>query len=168
MTGVSMPSIPFNISVSMSAVRTRFVDALLQLFQLAERNGGLQFAHAVVERHEIVVGIRVAVAPGLVDVEEHVAGDRFVVGHDHAAFAGGHVLALLEAKAADVADRAGHLIAVPSRERSARNLRSRACRALSLSAMISSISHGLPNRCVTMIALVRSRIMAFDRFGGDV
>ena len=41
-------------------------------------------------------------------------------------------------------------------------------RCLSATVMISPISHGLPNRCVTTIAFVRSLSRVGDRVGGDV
>ena len=73
----------------------------IEFFELRQRDRALQFAHAVVEGREIVVGLGVAVSPGFVDEQEAAASERVVVGDDQAAFAGGHVLALLRAKAAD-------------------------------------------------------------------
>ncbi len=81
----------------------------LELLELGQRHRALQLGHAVVERQEVVVGLRVAVAPGLVDEQERAARELRVVGHDDAALAGGDVLALLQAEAADGAERADWL-----------------------------------------------------------
>ena len=58
-----------------------------------------------------MVRVSVSVTKCLIDVKEHFAGDLFVVGHDHSAFADRHVLALLKAKATDITDRSGKFIA---------------------------------------------------------
>ena len=86
-------------------------NCIFKLFKLTEGNGGLKFADSVVQGHEIVIRVSVAIAPRFIDIKKHMASDLFVIGDDHAAFAGGHMLALLKAKAADVADRAGVFLA---------------------------------------------------------
>ena len=52
-----------------------------------------------------MIRLGVSVAPGLVDEEPHSPCVRLVPGDDDSALACGHVLALLQAEAADVADR---------------------------------------------------------------
>ena len=86
--------------------------ALRELAELRQRHGALQLRHPAVERDEVVIGLLVAVAPGLVDEEPHPARQRVIVGDDHAALAGRDVLALLEAEAADRAERAEGLAGV--------------------------------------------------------
>ena len=74
--------------------------------KLGERDGALKLAHPRVQRREVVIRVLVAVTPSLVDEETHAAPELGIVGDDHAAFTGGDVLALLQAEAADGAERA--------------------------------------------------------------
>ena len=115
---------------------------LAELGELGDRHRALQLAHAVVERQEVVVGLRVAVAPGLVDEQEHPAGERGVVGDDHAALAGGDVLALLEAEAADGAERADLAAAVLGQKAWAQSSMT-GMPLESASSMIAVMSHGI-------------------------
>ena len=78
----------------------------IEFFELRQRDCALQFAHAVVEGREIVVGLGVAISPGFVDEQKAAATEGIVVGDNQATFAGGHVLALLGAEAADGAEGA--------------------------------------------------------------
>ena len=80
-------------------------NTFLKLFELSESDRCLKLADAIVQSHKVMVSICVPVAPRFIDIEEHVAGNLFVIGDDHAAFAGGHMLALLEAETADVTYR---------------------------------------------------------------
>ena len=66
------------------------------------------------------------------------------------------------------ADRADEPALAAGEERLRAVLDHRDAARASASAMIASISHGLPNRCVTTIALVRSESAASIVRGGDV
>ena len=63
-----------------------------------------------------MVGVRIAVAPGFVDEQVHPAGQGVVVRHHQPPFTGGHVLALLQAEAADGA-KGSHQLAVVARKK---------------------------------------------------
>ena len=89
-----------------AAISLRRVDRRLELPKLGESDGALQFGHSIVEGQEVVVGLGVAVAPGLVDEETHTPCEVVVVGDDQPALASRDVLSLLQTEAADRADRA--------------------------------------------------------------
>ena len=67
--------------------------------------GTLEIGHAVVESQEVVIGVGVAVAPGLVAEKHHPPCVARIRRDDHATFARGHVLTLLEAERSDRSDR---------------------------------------------------------------
>jgi hypothetical protein len=90
---------------------------VVQLFELSHGHGALQLGDAIIEGDEVMVRLRVAVAPGLVDDQEHSPGQGRVAADDEAAFAGRDVLALLKAEAADVAKGADEPAAMPGAER---------------------------------------------------
>ena len=77
-----------------------------ELVELRDRHRARELGHAVVEGEEVVVRFRIAVAPRLVDEELHAAREPGSDDDHHAALAGGDVLALLQAEAADRAERA--------------------------------------------------------------
>jgi len=87
--------------------RVALGDDVIQLGELRQGNGALQFAHAVVQGDEFVIGIGLTVRPCFVDEERDSAREGRVIGHDDTALARRDVLALLQAKAADGTDRAG-------------------------------------------------------------
>ncbi len=82
---------------------------------LGARDRSLKLRHAVVEREEVVVRLRIALSPPLVAEERHALGEPGVPGYDQTSLAGGHVLVLLQAERSDGADGADQL-AVGSRE----------------------------------------------------
>ena len=63
-----------------------------------------------------MVRILIAVAPCLIDVQEHAASEFIVIGNHNSTFAGGNVLALLQAEAADGSERSDILIVVTGHE----------------------------------------------------
>ena len=89
--------------------RAALTDAPLELVELGQRDRALQLGQPVVEGEEVVIRIGIAVAPRLVDEQPHAPGELGIVGDDDAALAGGDVLALLQAEAADGAEGADHL-----------------------------------------------------------
>ena len=80
----------------------------VELRKLGGRDRPLQLAHAVVEGHGVVGGILISIAPRLVDAEEGATCQIGVVRDHETAFTGCDVLALLEAKAADIPHTACH------------------------------------------------------------
>ena len=79
---------------------------VIQLLELRDGDRARQFVHPVVEREEVMVRRLVAVTPGLVDEQEHPPGEVRIVRRHQPALAGGDVLALLQAEAANVAPHA--------------------------------------------------------------
>ncbi|KAK0039145.1 hypothetical protein Bpfe_031410 [Biomphalaria pfeifferi] len=84
-------------------------------------NGGLQFGHTVIQRREIVVGIRIAVTPSLIDEKIHPTRDFIIVRDDDSAFARRHLFALLKRKRADLADRS-RIFPVTGRQKTLRRV----------------------------------------------
>ena len=110
--GVAMPaSSRSSVAQAVGRVATAGHDGI-ELVKLAAGDRTLQFGHPVVQRGEVVVGSRIAVAPGLVDEQEQAARELVVVGADDAAFPGGDVLALLQREGRDAAEGA-HLARSP-------------------------------------------------------
>ncbi len=105
---------PWNISEQFVQLRRHRRSSLhygLKFRQLAHGAGALQFTHPVVQGEEVVVGLRIPIAPGLVDVKVHAPGQCRVVADDESTLTRRDVLALLQAEAADVAPGAN----IPSR-----------------------------------------------------
>ena len=152
-----MPGMLAIMSLSCAAVARRESTTPWSLSSCASGDGALEFAHPVVERVEVVIGLVVAIAPCLVDEEEAVASMLRVVGDDQASLPSGNVLSLLHRKATDVSDRPDLATLVFCEESLGAVFdHMRSCSRAS--SMISSISHGMPNRCVTIIPLVRGVI----------
>jgi hypothetical protein len=72
---------------SAPATATSRRDHVVELVELPVQHSGLQLRHAPVGREEEVIGMGLAVGPGLVDVEPHTARQLGVAGGHGAAFA---------------------------------------------------------------------------------
>src|SRR5205085_2513159 len=82
---------------------------------------------------EIVVGLRVAISPSLINEEKHATCKVIVVGTNQATFTGGYVLSLLQAETADGAHCADQPFGVPRHKRLCTILNDRYVMALSKS-----------------------------------
>jgi hypothetical protein len=100
-----------------------------------------------------VIRIGIAVSPGFVDEQKNSASQSLVTRCDDPTFARRDMLALLQAEAANRADRTDVLITVRRQVRLSTIFDDGNSMRLA-SSMIGPISQGFPNRCVTMIAFV--------------
>src|SRR5262249_35951054 len=77
----------------------------------------LELIHSVVQGKKIVIGMGIAISPGLVNEQEHPAGKGVIRSRHKAALAGRNVLALLQAETSNRSDSPNEPPLVPRQKR---------------------------------------------------